>query len=498
MSFHADWMPLPPLMDEEIPSTGVSVKEELREDISEDTCLEIKEEQFDYADKKRDEVSDVKGSHECLVFHNLHDLRHEANDEKDSCNLAQNHDDVLRVPLIVEDYGNQCSSDQGMHTESHTEDIEPKWKRQSYLVIHVRVHTKEKPYTCEFATRLFTEINLATMSFLADWMLLATHTDDEILSRGVSVKEEHSDDVTEETCLEIKEEPFDYECHDETVFCVPFVADEYGNKCLSDEDEAMHKESLKEDTQVKVEASFTCFTCDVCGEKFSEKSDINIHMRVHTKKKPYSCDICNKGFPSQSDLTRHVRVHTKEKPYSCEFCSKAFSERSNLVCHIRVHTKEKPYSCEICTKSFSCKSGLVKHMRVHTKEKPYNCEICKKDFAHKTCLVSHMKIHTNEKPYSCEICNKAFSEKNTLVRHMRVHTKEKPCKCEICYKAFAHRKSLLIHMKGHTEEKPYDPEVCDKDFSDKTSLESQMRVHTVEKPYNLRFATRTFHEELVE
>ncbi|XP_037772950.1 zinc finger protein 271-like [Penaeus monodon] len=239
------------------------------------------------------------------------------------------------------------------------------------------------------------------MSFINNWMPLAPLTDEEIFSRGVSVKEELND-VTEETCLEIKEEPLDYadkerdevsdikvkhnclscpNLHDlrhETngkVLCnfvrdhndllnVPFVAEDCRNKCLSDGDQMMHKECL-EDMQIKVEATLNRFVCEVCGKKFSHKSNINIHMRVHTKEKPYSCDICNKAFSQISDLTRHMRVHTKEKPYSCEICDKAFSQKSDLTRHMRVHTKEKPYSCDICNKAISQKSNLVSHMRVH-------------------------------------------------------------------------------------------------------------------------------------
>ncbi|XP_047468538.1 zinc finger protein 480-like [Penaeus chinensis] len=296
MCFITDWMPLAPFMDEEIFSREVIVKEELN-DITEETCLEIKEEPIDYAVKEKDEVSDVKVKHNCRFFPNLHDLRHEAN-AKVLCNFVQGHNDLLNVP---------------------------------------------------------------------------------------------------------------------------FVAEDCGNKCLSDGDQAIHKESL-EDAQLKVKATLSRFVCEVCGKKFSHKSNINIHMRVHTKEKPYSCDICKKAFSQISDLTRHMRVHTKEKPYSCDICDKAFTQKSDLGKHMRVHTKEKPYNCEICKKAFSQINDLTRHMRVHTKEKPYSCEICDKAFTQKSDLAKHMRVHTKEKPYSCEICNKAISQKSNLVSHMRIHT----------------------------------------------------------------------------
>ncbi|XP_037774630.1 uncharacterized protein LOC119571360 [Penaeus monodon] len=316
-----------------------------------------------------------------------------------------------------------------------------------------------------------------TMSFLADCIPLTPYKEEERFSIGVSIKEEINDNITEDTCVDIKEEPLDYadkeraevsdmkvdhkylfshDLHDlrhevkitdscnlvqdrSDLLRTLFLAEDCGNKASSDVNQVMHKESLKEDTQPKMEATLNCFVCQVCGKKFSRKSHINIHMRVHTKEKPYRCDICYKDFSQRSNLVSHMRVHTKEKPYSCEICNKAFSKRDYIVTHMRVHTKEKPYSCGICNKAFSQKINLVNHMRVHKREKPYYCEICNKGFPKKNHLEVHMRIHLKEKPYNCYICNKAFSHKQNLVRHIRVHTKEKP-------------ESFVVHKSTHKRE----------------------------------------------
>lgn len=50
----------------------------------------------------------------------------------------------------------------------------------------------------------------------------------------------------------------------------------------------------------------------------------------------------------------------------CKFCSKRFSISKNAKVHLRVHTKERPFSCNHCNQKFSYKSTLKQHLlKIH-------------------------------------------------------------------------------------------------------------------------------------
>lgn len=55
------------------------------------------------------------------------------------------------------------------------------------------------------------------------------------------------------------------------------------------------------------------------------------------------------------------------RPFECIYCLKHFNEKGNLKIHLRIHTKEKPYICnfEDCQKSFRTKGHRKDHLMRH-------------------------------------------------------------------------------------------------------------------------------------
>ncbi|XP_037772970.1 zinc finger protein 84-like [Penaeus monodon] len=204
------------------------------------------------------------------------------------------------------------------------------------------------------------------MSFLAEWKPLAPATDEEIFSSGGSIKEEFTEYISEDTCFEIKEEQFDYADKEklkdrDDILRPPLILDNYGNRGSSDGDQAMHKESRKEYTDL-----------------------INNHIIVHPKEKPYSCEICNKLFSKKFKLVYHMRCPCertlkRSKPYRLRNLHRLNSQRRSLVNRLECTTGEA-IQCEICNTAFS---GLVPYENT-TNENPYSRGVCNKDFRSKT------------------------------------------------------------------------------------------------------------------
>ncbi|XP_030563913.1 transcription factor Ouib isoform X1 [Drosophila novamexicana] len=144
------------------------------------------------------------------------------------------------------------------------------------------------------------------------------------------------------------------------------------------------------------EDTSTNIMCEICGNIYSKRAALNIHMRRHMSEKPFECEICAKTFAGPSELNRHIRVHTGEKPFTCKYCSRSFADRSSNIRHERTHTNERPFTCGTCGKSFSYSNVLKNHMLTHTGEKPFLCLPCNKTFSRKHQLEQHMGTMTHQ------------------------------------------------------------------------------------------------------
>ena len=77
------------------------------------------------------------------------------------------------------------------------------------------------------------------------------------------------------------------------------------------------------------------------------------------------CSYCDKKFVTETCLKLHVRTHTKEKPYVCYTCGKTFAQACNLRGHETKHFFATTYKCYVCFKYYSTEQYRNKHKKLH-------------------------------------------------------------------------------------------------------------------------------------
>lgn len=265
-------------------------------------------------------------------------------------------------------------------------------------------------------------------------------------------------------------------------------------KCTESAPEVALEEEIQTEMNNRMKiASTQLRECVLCGTKVK---NIKVHLRSHTRERPFNCTMCDRTFTQTGHRNLHIRQVHRIEPnsrktvnltpmlaaHSCEMCCWDFDSMNVLDDHMRSHII-KGRLCEICGKTLT-PGCISSHLRTHTGNKHYKCRICPTSFQRKDHLEEHLSLHTNVRPYPCLECEEAFFSSAAFKRHMRTShptvsvaepktTEKEKTICSICGKTIS-LKNIEIHMRVHSGERPYKCKMCPVAFAQKSKYIKQI------------------------
>ncbi|MES1909332.1 MAG: hypothetical protein MHM6MM_002088 [Cercozoa sp. M6MM] len=74
-----------------------------------------------------------------------------------------------------------------------------------------------------------------------------------------------------------------------------------------------------------------------------------------------------RASPGASGMQKKEPIRLPDGKWKCPYCGKCIKQRSNMTVHLRIHTGERPFKCAVCAHRFAHSSNLKKHEKLHLK-----------------------------------------------------------------------------------------------------------------------------------
>ncbi|XP_060600714.1 uncharacterized protein LOC132754136 isoform X2 [Ruditapes philippinarum] len=290
----------------------------------------------------------------------------------------------------------------------------------SSLKHHMRTHTKEKPFVCDYCCRPF------SMKFSLNRHINTQHGENRHERRKVDKRKLSVDDQSNENSASSDAKHFKSQNFAENFSEI---------SAISETKDTVKTESCvgPSCTEIKVENVVENQNCPAKIKMVNDQS-----MYEFTKVNQMKEDIS--GVKSENNMEPDT-LFENESGEKSDISFEKGEDISDIKNENKVKVKKSKYPI--------IDEAAIAAMDI-TKRGLKVCEICNKEFARPVLLLKHMRTHTNaEKPYKCVMCNKAFGYKSSLKTHFEKH-KSEMYKCNICEELYTTETELAEHSVSHS------------------------------------------------
>ncbi|KAM4580879.1 zinc finger protein 1035 [Odontesthes bonariensis] len=247
--------------------------------------------------------------------------------------------------------------------------------------------------------------------------------------------------------------------------------------------------------------------CQKCNMSFTNKAGLVGHQRVHATEHPFSCKACSRGFWNKTVLRNHYRkcrpcstkqldVPLKAKiDFALNDSKVVFKEEPETTCTGDLQTHFS-HEAELKDESPQCSEGEQSGSNIEKKTVQYQCSECDKSFTDGLMLISHLEDHGREeqerKRNTCTKCGRVCSSQANLEKHMKLHGSSQKYSCNECSKVFPTTSDLMKHSTVHNANRPFSCKLCKQRFFTRPSLCDHYSADHADDVYYCQFCSKVY------